>query len=412
MRWGIMGKWGSMHRPTSDLCLTLFSIATGGIARTFTKDLLIDPTTRGTEDIIHQVSAAASSSSVESARKFVSELVMPKQKEAKCSAYGSYAELVKDPNVDMIYVATPHSHHYQNVMLCLEAGKPVLCEKALTVNAKQARILYQTAQQKKLFLMEAVWTRYFPLSIAIRKHITDGDLGEVLRVNADFSLGEIPEDVYDASHRMVNKDLAGGCLLDLGIYSLTWVFQTLYHTTPPKQRQAPTVKGVAMTPEPRTGADEMTTVLLEFPKSTPTGQTTAHAIATTALRVGDDPDHLQSAGPAIRVQGTKGEIQVYGLACAPSRYRFVPCRDRDKGEKGEAKEYEFDFPGGGHGMFWEADEAARCWRDRALESEGIPWDESTLIMDIMDEVRRQGGLTYPKEIESTDYPVDLKARGM
>jgi predicted dehydrogenase len=342
----------------------------------------------------------------------MSEIVTSRQKDPKCTAYGSYQELVRDPAVDMIYVATPHSHHYQNVMLCLEAGKPVLCEKAFTVNAEQARILYETAQQKNLFLMEAVWTRYFPLSIAIRKHITDGDLGEVLRVNADLSIGLIPEDNFDTSNRMINKDLAGGCLLDLGIYSLTWIFQTLYHTQPPKQRQAPKLKGVAMTPEPRTGADEMTTILLEFPKSTPTGLTTAHAIATTALRVDYDPDNLNSAGPAIRIQGTKGEIQVYGPAFRPSKYRFVPWRNRDKGEKGEPKDYEFDFPGEGHGMFWEADEAARCWRDKALESEGISWEESTLIMDIMDEVRKQGGLTYPKEIESTDYPIDLRAKGL
>lgn len=297
-------------------------------------------------------------------------------------------------------------------MLCLEAGKSVLCEKAFTVNAEQARILYKTAQQKNLFLMEAVWTRYFPLSVAIRKHITDGDLGEVLRVNADTSLGMNPEDFFDTSHRMINKDLAGGCLLDLGIYSLTWIFQTLYHTLPSKQRQAPKVKGVAMTGEPRTGADEMTTIILEFPISAPSGQTSAHAIATTALRVDYDPDNLSSAGPAIRIHGSKGEIQVYGPAFRPSKYRLIPCVNRDKGEKGDVQEHEFDFPGDGHGMYWEADEAARCWRDKALESQGLSWEESTLIMEIMDEVRRQGGLTYPKEIESTAYPVDLKAKGL
>lgn len=308
----------------------------------------------------------------------------------------------------MIYVATPHSHHYQNVMLCLSAGKPVLCEKAFTVNADQARILYQTARDKNLFLMEAVWTRYFPLSVAVRKHITSGEIGEVLRVNADLSMGYPPEEFFSVSHRMVNKDLAGGCLLDIGIYSLTWVFQTLYHTLPPAQRQPPIVKGVVMTPEPRTGADEMTTVLLEFPKSSPTGKTTAHAIATTALRLDYNPDNLHSAGPAIRIQGTKGEIQVYGPAYRPSRYKIVPRRNREEGEAGGAQEYELDIPG--HGMFWEADEAARCWRDKRLESEGLGWEESTVIMQVMDEVRRQGGLTYPAEIESTEYPIDLKPR--
>lgn len=306
--------------------------------------------------------------------------------------------------MDIIYVATPHSHHFQNVMLCLEAGKNVLCEKAFTVNAEQAKILYETAKAKNLFLMEAVWTRYFPLSIAVREHITSGDIGEALRVSADLSIGVIPEEAYDTSHRMVNKYLAGGCLLDLGIYSLTWVFQTMWHTLPKDlQKEKPKVVGAAMTAEPRTGVDEMMTMLLEFPKSTPSGLTKAHAVAMTAMRVTYDPDGENTAGPAVRVQGTKGELQVFGPIYRPTRYILIP-------HDGDLRDEEFEFPGGGHGMFWEADEAARCWRDGKLESAGLSWDESTLIMEIMDEARRQGGLTYPEEIESTKYPVDLKSK--
>lgn len=387
--------------------------ATGKIAKTFVKDLLIDPTTRGTTDIRHRVVAAASSSSISHAQKFVSEIIASAKpaEDPECAAYGSYADLVEDRNVDIVYVATPHSHHYQNVMLCLSAGKAVLCEKAFTVNAAQARILYQTAREKNLFLMEAVWTRCFPLCDAVGTHIRSGDVGEVLRVHADLSVGMAPEECFgDVSHRILNKDLAGGCLLDMGIYSLTWIFLALYHTRPPPQRRPPTVKGVAMTPEPRTGVDEMTTMLLEFPTSPPTGLTTAHAIATTALRVDQDPDKLQTAGPAIRIQGTKGEIQVYGPAYRPSKYRIVPVRDRAKDEEGGAHDHQFDLPAHGHGMFWEADEAARCWRDKKLESDVIGWDESVAIMDVMDEVRRQAGLTYPHHIESTDYPIDLKPR--
>ena len=390
----------------------MYLIATGSIARTFTKDLLIDPKTRGTTDIVHRVSAVASSSSIESAKSFVEEIVASKQKDDNCSAYGSYTDLVKDDQVDIIYVATPHSHHYQNVMLCLGAGKPVLCEKAFTVNAAQARALYQTAKQKNLFLMEAVWTRYFPLSVTVRKHITDGDIGEVLRVSADLSLGMSPEESFDVQNRMVNKDLAGGCLLDLGIYSLTWIFQTLYHTLSTEQRKPPVVKGVIITPEPRTGADEMTTMLLEFPKSTPTGLTIAHAVATTALRVDWNPDKAHSAGPPIRIQGTKGELQVFGPAYRPKSYRLVPWRKEKDEQAADVKTRDFEFPGGGHGMFWEADEAARCWRDKVLQSEGLTWDESILIMETMDEIRKQGGLSYPQEIESTDYPINLKARGV
>lgn len=96
--------------------------------------------------------------------------------------YGSYAELVADANVDIIYVATPHSHHFQNTMLALEAGKHVLCEKALTVNGAQARKLVETARAKKLFLMEAMWTRFFPASIKIRELVQSGAIGPVYRV--------------------------------------------------------------------------------------------------------------------------------------------------------------------------------------------------------------------------------------
>lgn len=150
----------------------------------------------------------ASSSSADRAKQFISELGIP----GNPAAYGSYDELVNDPNVDVIYVATPHSHHYQNARLALEANKHVLCEKAFTVNAAQAKILVDLAKSKGLFLMEAVWTRYFPLSIQVRDMIKQGEIGEVLRVLADNSIGN--PDGFDLSSRMVNMDLAGGALLD------------------------------------------------------------------------------------------------------------------------------------------------------------------------------------------------------
>ena len=176
----------------------------------FTKDLNTDPTSRGTHDVVHQVVAASSARSAEQATKFLHETGCS----ADAKGYGSYQELVEDPRVDIIYVATPHSHHYQNVRLCLEAGKHVLCEKAFTVNAAQAKKLVDIARQKKLFLMEAVWTRYQPISVEVRKLITDGAIGSVHRVIADLSLGKDVEGEFGTSHRMVNLDLAGGALLD------------------------------------------------------------------------------------------------------------------------------------------------------------------------------------------------------
>ncbi|KAK5189201.1 hypothetical protein LTR99_006114 [Exophiala xenobiotica] len=387
-------------------------MATGGIVRTFAKDILIDPSTRKVSDLKHVITAVASSSSVSSAEKFIAEVVSPTQS-TQCTPYGSYEELVKDPNVDIVYIGTPHSHHYQNAMLALEHDKPVLCEKALTVNSRQAKKLYQTAKEKNLFFMEAVWTRYFPLSKTVRKHIMDNDIGEVVRVTSDLSIGTIPEDGFDVGHRMVNLDLAGGCLLDLGIYALTWVFQTLYHTLSPSLREQggrPRVVGAAITFEPRTHADESTLMLLEFPKSTPSGKTKAHAVATTAMRVSDDParghgNKPEAEVPAVRIQGEKGEIQVWGPIYRPVRYRLVP-KDKDQ----QIIDRTFEFEGGAHGMMYEADAAARAWLAGNLESESMPWAESILIMEVMDEVRKQAGLQYPDEIETTEYPVKLKAR--
>ena len=190
------------------------------------------------------------------------------------------------------------------------------------------------------------------------------------------------------------------------LYSLLWVFQTVYHTLPKDERKSPEVKGSVMTPEPRTGADESTTILLEFPTSTPTGNRSTHAIATTAMRVHFDPGRdTESASPTVRVQGEKGEIQVFGPIYRPSRFRVVYTETTKPVEV-----HEFDFPGGTHGMSWEGDEAARCLAAGKLESEGMPWEELIAVMEVMDKVRSQGGLQYPDVIETTKYPVDVKAR--
>jgi hypothetical protein len=143
----------------------------------FTKDLLTNPASRNVHDVSHEVVAAASSSAQQRAVDFLKKVGAPEA----AKAYGSYHELVADADVDIIYVATPHSHHFQNAMLALEAGKHVLCEKALTVNAAQARKLFATAAAKKVFFMEAVWTRFFPLSIKVREMIQSGTIGTVYR---------------------------------------------------------------------------------------------------------------------------------------------------------------------------------------------------------------------------------------
>jgi predicted dehydrogenase len=143
----------------------------------FSKDLLTDPTVRGTNDVRHEIVAVSSSTSADRAASFIKKIDGP----ASARLYGSYAELVADADIDIVYIATPHSHHFQNAMLALEAGKNVLCEKALTVTVAQTKKIYETARAKKLFFMEAVWTRYFPLSVKIRELITSGAIGNVYR---------------------------------------------------------------------------------------------------------------------------------------------------------------------------------------------------------------------------------------
>ncbi|KAH9860622.1 hypothetical protein J1614_011953 [Plenodomus biglobosus] len=389
-------------------------LATGGIALTFTRDLLADPTTRGVKHLKHTVVAAASSTSESRAKDFLKEVGAP----SEAKAYGSYEEFVKNPDIDVVYIATPHSHHYQNARLCLEAGKNVLCEKAFTVNAAQARKLAELAREKKLFLMEAVWTRYFPLSIYVREQITAGRIGPVARVISDNSMALDPENTFaDGKSRMVNPDLAGGALLDLGIYALTWVYQTLYHTQPEGSRQPPKLHAFVKPYEPTVKADEHSTVILQFPRPKEAGGE-AHAVATTSIRVATAPGGNMDQ-PFCRIQGPKGEIQVFGHSFRPRSVKIISSDG-----KVESKEFAIPGPGKGsgwyngfggslqpegegQGMFWEADEAADAVINGRKEGRFLGLDESILIMEAMDEVRKQGGLVYPEKIETLEYPTQL-----
>ncbi|GKT95811.1 NADP:D-xylose dehydrogenase [Colletotrichum tofieldiae] len=247
LRWGIM--------------------ATGAMSEHFCKDLLTDPATRGVSDVAHVITAVSSSKDPKRALDFLNRIDHPLP--AGVATYGSYGALVQDANVDIIYIATPHSHHFQNAMLALQAGKNVLCEKALTVTAEQARRLCETAREKKLFFLEGVWTRFFPLSTKIRQLVSSGAIGKVYRVTADLSRanssqepGSTKLDLNDA-HRMVNPHLAGGVLLGLGIYSLTWVFQILYHLQAQAEKERPKILSAVR--KYATGIDESATIILDFP---------------------------------------------------------------------------------------------------------------------------------------------------
>ena len=192
---------------------------------------------------------------------------------------------------------------------------------------------------------------------------------------------------------MVNLDLAGGATLDLGIYPLTWVFQTTYHLQ--KEKETPQV--VAAMNKYETGADESTTIVVSFPKHK------TQCVATTSMRVATDTDGTKAAGAAIRIQGSKGEIQVLPPAYRPTVYRVLK-----KDGNGKVEQVECPIPvdpktNTGHGMFWEADECARCLRDGKIESETMPWQESITLMEVMESALKQGGIEYPELIATDVY---------
>lgn len=281
-------------------------------------------------------------------------------------------------------------------MLCLQAGKNVLVEKPVTVNVSQLKALLEVAREKNVFFMEAVWTRYFPLSVAVRKAVTDKTIGKIKRVTADLSMTEPGENgrlAWDDTHRLVNPDLAGGALLDVGIYALTWNFQILYHLQEGAEKEKPKI--VSALNKYDTGADEETAIILQFPKNANMGvATTSLRTRTYATGFGDSEAMLQ-IGPSIRIFGETGEIQVFGPPFRPQAYRIVTT-------EGVGEIQKCEIPGG-HGMFWEADEVALCLRDGKKESTGMPWEESMAVLEVMDEVRRQNGLVYPDAVETSVY---------
>ncbi len=354
VRWGVLG--------------------TGWIAGQFVGDLLATG---------HTV-AAVGSRSQESADEFAGRFGIT-------TAHGSYEELAADPAIDAIYIATPHPFHYDNAMLVLAAGKHALVEKSFTVNAREARGIVELAAERNLVVLEAMWTRWLPHMVRIREIIAAGTLGDVRTLLADHTQ-LLPS---DPGHRILDPRLGGGALLDLGIYSLTWVFQTLYHIQPEAEKEAPKV--FAAINKYHTGADESTSMILQFPKHKTMG------IGLTSMRLGTDPDGKNSGGPAIKIQGSKGEIQVMGPAYCPLQYKVIK---KDGG--GAVDVIDCPIPqdpahGWGHGMFWEADECARCLRDGKLESSTMPWSESVVIMEVMEETLKQGGVTYPHLITTDVY---------
>ncbi|KAN0062738.1 hypothetical protein ACQY0O_004933 [Thecaphora frezii] len=355
-------------------------LAPGGIAETFVGDLQLDPATRGVTDVAHRVVAIASASGKPKADNFLKRMYSstPEHvKEAKSiRTYGSYEELVADADVEIVYIASPQSHHYRQVKLCLENGKHVLCEKPITINAKQVATLTELAKRNRLFFMEARWTKFMDIFRELVRLVhVDKVVGKVYRVHSDFGQF-LPED-----HRLYRPELGGGGMLDCGIYPLTYIMALLW-AHPDNERASPRITA-SMRISPKYQVDEDTTAVLQFDKINATG------IVTVNTRV----DLHRPAFHTI-IQGDKGDILVHGTHTSrPTSYSIVL-----KGQEPVVKEPHVP----GHGFFWEADECARCIVAGKLESEMVPHSESVYTMEIMDEIRRQGGLVYPADIEAAD----------
>ncbi|KAE8414291.1 hypothetical protein BDV36DRAFT_286341 [Aspergillus pseudocaelatus] len=334
----------------------------------FAKDLLVDPATRRHGNIGHLLSGVASSRSEDVAQEFINTVQAP-----------SYFNC---PIIDVIYIATPHSHHFQNAMLALEAGKHVLCEKSLTVNAAQVKKLFAIAKQKQCFLMEGLWTRFLPVSVEVRRLLQAGVIGTVTHVFADNGLGADLHRDFATGDRMVVKELAGGALLDLGVYSIHWVLQALAKEIRRLNQILST-----MTKNPISGVDETTTILMKFAPST-----------------ADGPEIQVTASGSLRDQG---EIQIFGWPWCPSRLRVISWSPGMNSRGFISSDRTDLLPDGAYGLCFEADEVARCICEGLLESPEMPWLESLTVMEIMDAVRRENDLQFPKEIETLEYPVAL-----
>ena len=274
--------------------------------------------------------------------------------------YSTYEELAQDPDVDIVYVATPHAFHMDNSILCMRAGKAVLCEKAFSINAAEAEKMIAVAREENVFLMEAMMTRHMPVSLAVQSWIEEGRIGEVRMVKASrCSRGE-----FSADGRHLNPALGGGSLLDVGVYVIS--FSSMIY------RQAPQ-KAVGYGYIGAVGSDEQGAALLEYENG-------ALSLLSFALRTETENEAY--------IIGTKGRIKVLPQFAVPSKAIL-----KVKGEKEE----EVEIPIEGNGLNYEAAEVMRCMRAGLLESPRMPLEESLHIMRTMDAIRKPWGLRYPND---------------
>jgi len=273
-------------------------------------------------------------------------------------AFGSYIELVSDPEVDIIYVSTQNTQHEEAVLTCLEAKKAVICEKPFAVNSKQTRRMIDTAGANGVFLMEAMWTRFLPSIVKTRSLVADGAIGEALHVNADFGFRA----GVDPDSRLFDPKAAGGSLLDVGVYNLA--FCSMIFKQKPRRIQSHLSLGA-------TSVDESAVVILSYGGG-------RSASVFSAIRTPTAHD--------AAIYGEDGYIKL------PSYWHgnAVILSNKD-GVR------EFRLPFESSGFQYEAAEAMACLDKGLLESPALPLEETLSISETMDMIRFDNNLQYPFE---------------
>jgi predicted dehydrogenase len=320
----------------------------GRIARKFAADLVF----AGNAKLV-----AAASRDADNARSFAKEFHADK-------AYGNYEDLVADKNVDVIYVATPHSHHHEHTLLCLNNNKAVLCEKAFAVNSRQAKEMVDRARSRKVFLMEALWTKFLPHQQQMEKMVREGKIGEIRSVQVNFGFRPQPP----VPPRLFDAKLAGGTLLDIGVYN---VFMATSVLGKPDQIEA------HMTPA-ATGVDEQCAVLFRYKNG---------AMAQLFSTFSSD------LATEASINGTKGRIRLTHRFYAPDSVIEYYEGKPDNVEivnTGDAKE--------GFGYQHEARHVGECLLSRLTESPVVPLDDTLERMQLLDEIRAKAGIRYAEDL--------------
>ncbi len=270
-------------------------------------------------------------------------------------AFGSYEEMLSDPDVDLVYIATPHSHHAEQMLMCIEHGKNILCEKSFTGNAAQADRVFSEAFKRNLFVAEAMWTRFIPASKKIIETIKSGEIGEPMFIEAAFNAA--------ISHkpRIYLQELAGGAMLDLGIYPLTLAFMIF----------GSDVKDVATRASlTESGVDAQEAFTLVYPGG---------KLALLGASI------LADGGAPARISGTRGRIIID---------RFVQCQDF-KIETSDGTVRTVYAPFECNGYEYEVRAAFKSIEAGEKQCSEIPWETTLAAMRLMDRMRSEWGVRYP-----------------